>query len=431
MIGTPWRGGSGPWRMRSARVESVEDRMSMKLGYLIPEFASQTHIIFWREITQLREMGVEVTIYSSRRPPAGSCPHEFAKAAEAETLYAFPPSLAASIPTLATRPAGVFRGLCYLAGLKESPVKDRVKRLGLLLCAAVLARDARRRGVEHIHAQSCAEVAHLAALCHLLGGPPFSLTLHGDLEVYGTDHRSKMARASFVLVVGRHLKEQVLQRVGLDGDRVVTTFMGIDTEKFHDAGRRDFQSGRLHVVSVGRLNRAKGYSHGLAAVRRAVDRGHDVTYTIVGEGPYRAEVEADVARLGLSDRVRLAGMRSESQIVALLQEADAFLLSSVGAGEAYPSVVIEAMASGLPVVCSIIGATPEMITHDVDGVLVPQADEPALIEALVRLAERPEERRRLGEAARRRARETYDRRVSATRLLEHIETSPCRPAGRR
>ena len=82
--------------------------MAIKLGYLVPEFPSQTHIIFWREISLLRETGFPVVIYSTRRPPPGSCQHGFAGAAEAETHYAFPP-LVASAFTLATRPVRVFR----------------------------------------------------------------------------------------------------------------------------------------------------------------------------------------------------------------------------------------------------------------------------------------------------------------------------------
>ena len=221
----------------------------------------------------------------------------------------------------------------------------------------------------------------------ILGGPTYSLTLHGDLPVYGTDHRSKMERAKFVLVVGQHLKDQVVREVGIESDRVVSTFLGIDTEKFRNSDRRTYLPGRLHLVSVGRLNRAKGYRHGLAAVCAVLERGIDISYTIVGDGPDRTGIESEIARLGLSGVARLAGVQSEDQVVELLQNADAFLLSSVGAGEAYPSVVIEAMASALPVVCSRIGATPEMITDGVNGLLIPQGAEAVLAEVLVMLAD--------------------------------------------
>ena len=137
--------------------------MSLTLGYLIPEFPSQTHIIFWREISLLREMGHRVVIYSTRRPPPDSCPHAFAETASAETRYTFPPLPGAAL-TLTTRPVRVLRALHYIASLSESSIKDRIKKLGLMLCAAGLVHDASKQGVGHIHVHSCAEAAHIAAL---------------------------------------------------------------------------------------------------------------------------------------------------------------------------------------------------------------------------------------------------------------------------
>jgi len=406
--------------MQHASEKSAEVSTPVKIGYLVPEFPTQTHIIFWREITLLREMGVEVLLLSTRRPIPHSCPHEFAAQAEAETHYAYPPPLAICALTLASRPKGTLRALRYLANLRESPIKDRVKRLGLMLCAADLIRYTRKYGIRHIHCHSAAEGAHLVALCRLLGGPTYSLTLHGDLPVYGTDHRSKMADAAFVLVVGQHLKKQVETNVGVPADRVISTFLGVDTERWHDAGRRAYEPGRLDVVTVARLNYMKGIPHALAAVRAAVDRGFDVRYSIIGEGPYRPEIEEAILRLGLSDRVKLLGMLSESQIISVNQQADVFMLSSIGRGEAFPSVIIEAMASGLPIISSFIGATPEMITHESEGFLIRPGDEAGLATALIRLAENPDERKRMGEAAQRRARTVFDRKSSVNRFIQLI-----------
>src|SRR5262249_48982211 len=147
----------------------------------------------------------------------------------------------------------------------------------------------------------------------------------------------------------------------------------------------------------------------------------DVRYTIAGEGPYRAEIEAEIQRLGLGAQVRLTGTMGESAVLELLQEADAFVLPSVGLGEAAPGSVMEAMACGLPVICSIIGGTPDMIRNGVDGLLIKQADEAGLADAMVLLAENVEERRRLGQAARERAVRSFDSRVTARRLLETIQ----------
>jgi glycosyltransferase involved in cell wall biosynthesis len=307
-----------------------------------------------------------------------------------------------------------------LLGLRESPWKRRVLYLGLVLCAADLLRHARDQGYGHVHVHSCADTAHVAALGHILGGPTYSLTLHGDLPVYGTNHASKMAEARFVACVTAPLRQQVQEQVGLPAGRTGVVWMGVDTDSFRDEGGRADEPGRLHLVTVARLHAAKGHRHALAAVRAALDRGCEVRYTIAGEGPHRPEIEAEVKRLNLADRVEMAGTVSEGDVRALLQRADAFVLPSVGLGEAAPVSVMEAMACGLPVVASIIGGTPDMITTGVDGILVGQGDEKALADALVMLARDPGERRRLGRAARERAVRDFDSRQTARRLLDAI-----------
>jgi glycosyltransferase involved in cell wall biosynthesis len=394
------------------------------IGYLVPEFPSQTHVFFWREVQALRDLGVPVHLVSSRRPEAGACRHAFAEAAARETHYLFPPRLLPALGALLTRPVRSLKALRYVLGLRESSWKKRLKYCGLLLCAGDLLRHAQVQGYRHLHVHSCADTAHVAALAHLLGGPTYSLTLHGDLPVYGTDHASKMGGARFVACVTAPLRRQVLEQVGLPAERTGVLWMGVDTDRFCADGLRAYEPGRLHMVTVARLNAMKGHVHALAAMRQAVDRGCDVRYTIAGEGPHRAEVEAAVRRLGLADRVEMSGTMSETAVRELLQRADAFVLPSVGLGEAAPVSVMEAMACGLPVVASVIGGTPDMITDRVDGLLVAQADEAALADALVFLARNPEERRRLGRAARERAVQAFDSRQTARRLLQAVQ-----PAG--
>src|SRR5262249_40387506 len=159
----------------------------------------------------------------------------------------------------AVRPLRTVRALGYVAGLRESPLKKRLVYTGLLLSAADLLRHARRLGLEHIHVHSCADAAHVAALCRLLGGPSYSLTLHGDLPVYGTDHARKMAGAEFVACVTTPLKQQVVQQVGKPAAQVPVLWMGVDTDRFHYDGSRAYEDPRLHLVTVARLNPMKGH----------------------------------------------------------------------------------------------------------------------------------------------------------------------------
>jgi colanic acid/amylovoran biosynthesis glycosyltransferase len=392
-----------------------------RLGYLVPEFPSQTHAFFWREVQALRQFGVDVRITSSRKPDPAACRHPFADQARRETHYLVPPH-AAAVWQLVRRPLRTLAAVGYLRKLSVRSWRARVRGVGLLLAAAELVRHARGCGYAHVHVHSCADTAHVAALAKILGGLSYSLTLHGDLPVYGTDHDRKMAGAAFVGCVTRQLRAQVAATVGLPESRLPVIWMGVNTDEYtRPAG--DPAAGALLVVTVARLNPAKGHVYALRAIRAAVDHGCDVRYEIAGEGPHRGEIEAEVSRLALGDRVRLLGTLGEQEVLALLRRADAFLLPSVGLGEAAPVSVMEAMSCGLPVVSSVIGGTPDMIGHGVDGFLVRPADVDGLTECLTRLARDPQLRQRIGAAARARAVRQFDYRQTGRQLLDAITAS--------
>jgi colanic acid/amylovoran biosynthesis glycosyltransferase len=239
--------------------------------------------------------------------------------------------------------------------------------------------------------------------------------------VYGTHHRAKFTEAEFVSAVGKHLCDQIIQKTGLPEHKVFPTFMGVETSRLAKLGlERTSHSGEIKLVTVARLHRNKGHIHALAAVRRARDEGIKVTYTIAGEGTYRDKIVAKILEFGLENSVQLAGSLSEEEIFQLLSEADALLLTSVGSGEAWPVCVMEAMGVGLPVISSIIGATPEMIRSGVDGFLVPQCDEDAIFEKIMMLATDLSVRVRTGAAARLTAYNRFDVSISAAVLRNAI-----------
>jgi glycosyltransferase involved in cell wall biosynthesis len=146
----------------------------------------------------------------------------------------------------------------------------------------------------------------------------------------------------------------------------------------------------------------------------------DLRYTIVGDGPYEAQLKQEIAAFSMCERVTLTGSLGESDVADLLRAHDIFLLPSVGLGEAAPVSVMEAMACGLPVIACIIGSTPAMIRDEESGFLVPQEDAGAIEAVLSRLVVDLALRTRIGQAARTFAVEQFDVRASSLRLLEHI-----------
>ena len=388
------------------------------IGYLVPEFPNQTHAFFWRELSALRDDGVTLDLLSTRRPPEDACPHDFADTARAETTYLFPPSAGAALSTILTRPAGLLRAIRYAAGLRESGLGGRLKVLAMLPVAAALVARAKTRGLDHVHVHSCANAAHIAALAHALDGLPYSLTLHGHLPVYGTDHVSKFRAARFVSTVTRPLHNDVSAL--LPGLPVPVIAMGVDTDKFQPPASSRAGGNGVTFLSISRLHWVKGHLHFLRVLRRMRDEGLPVRYVIAGDGPAEADVRKAIDELDLSDVVTLLGTIGESRVIDELRKADAFVLTSYGQGEAAPVAVMEAMATGLPVICSRIGGTADMIDHDTDGLLVGQQDEDDIHTAARRLATDPALRARLGAAARDRALRQFDYRAQARRLYAEI-----------
>lgn len=164
-----------------------------------------------------------------------------------------------------------------------------------------------------------------------------------------------------------------------------------------DVPRARHERARPLIVSVGRLKAPKDFITLVRALARL--NGDSYEAQIVGDGPDRAGVEAELRRAGLEDRVRLVGERPD--VPALLAEADAFVLSS--RSEGLPVSVLEAMAAELPVVASHVGGVPELVVEGRTGFLVPPEDPDALALALERLVDDPDLRRHLGAAGRVRA----------------------------
>lgn len=390
------------------------------LGYLVPEFPTQTHNFFWKEIESLRSQGVIVHLLSTKIPASADSPHPFCQQAVKETTYLFPPSPRHSLLFVLLHPISLVRAVFYVLSLPEATLEEKLRLIVLIPSVIELLHWCRQKNLRHVHCHSCANAAHIVTMAKLMGGPTFSLTLHGDLPVYGHDHRSKMASAKFVACVTRPLQNDVLALTGKSPEEVPVIRMGVDTSIFKPLEREGGTPGNLTLLTVARLNPSKGIDHALRAIAQAKQKGLEITYLVAGEGPDRERLEALIKELGLENNVRLLGTTGESEVISLLQHCDAFILPSVGLGEAAPVSVMEAMSCGLPVICSRIGGTPDMISVGIDGFLTPQKDEAAILAAIERLTNDLDLRSRIGRTARVRAEREFDHHAMAARLLHHI-----------
>jgi glycosyltransferase involved in cell wall biosynthesis len=213
--------------------------------------------------------------------------------------------------------------------------------------------------------------------------------------------------AAHVVVANSRAAAAQLNREYVPASKVDVIANGVDCAAF--SPRRSTRPLR-RIVMVANLRREKGHDTLIDAAPRVLAAHPDATFLLVGDGSLRDALRRRVAARGLDHAVEFAGERED--VAALLAASDVFVLPS--RSEASPNGLLEAMATGLPIVASTVGGIPELIDSGVDGILV-EPDRPAtLADALVDVMDRPEWARVLGRAARERAedRHGFDRMVA-------------------
>ena len=254
---------------------------------------------------------------------------------------------------------------------------------------------------------------------------PYVLSLRGSdvprPEIRGREHlevlmrpalRFVWRRAAALTAVSEGLKAAAEANGAPANIRVIGN--GVDCDRFHpDEGAH----GRgLRLLYAGRLQRFKGVHHLIRAVARVRRTAKaPIALEIAGEGPERACLEGLASGVGLSDVVEFSGWVAREEMPRVYRRADLFVLPSYVEG--MPNVVLEAMASGLPVIGTDVPGTREVIMDGVNGYLAPPKDEGALAERIAFMAARPEERRRMATAARAQAKKFSWKRI-ADRYLE-------------
>jgi glycosyltransferase involved in cell wall biosynthesis len=202
--------------------------------------------------------------------------------------------------------------------------------------------------------------------------------------------------ATNVVVNSESVKERIVEAHGVRSSGVTVIPNGVDLARFSPGQEKARVGDGLLVGAVSNLRPEKGLADLIRAVSLARGRGREVRLVIHGEGSMRKDLEAMVAGLSLGPWVSLPGSTREPEVA--LRELDAFVLPSLS--EACSNGLMEAMATGLPVIATDVGGNPDLVQHELTGLLVPPGDAPALAEAIVRLADGRALAAGLGERAR-------------------------------
>lgn len=399
-----------------------------KVAYVMSRFPKLSETFVLGEILAVEEQGVEVELFPllrQRDDVVHSEARHLAQRAHYQPFLSFS-ILSSQLYFLRTRPREYLGALHDLMRGTWGSVNFAVGALGIFPKVAHAARLMSAAGVDHVHCHFSNHPAAAGFVVHRLTGIPYSFTAHGsDLHVDRHMLCKKVSEAAFVVPISEYNRDLILEECGDQARaKLAVIHCGVDTNFFHPPEHpppdRPFS-----LLCVGTLHEVKGQKHLVEACRLLTEAGVDVKCTFVGDGPDRRALSGQIAAAGLEGRVEITGHRTRAEVAELLHSAHILVAPSVptrkGKREGIPVVLMEAMASGVPVVASRVSGIPELVVDQVSGLLVPPGDERVLAATIGRLNADRALRERLATAGREKVVREFDVHANAADLVRRFE----------
>lgn len=382
---------------------NTPDRLP-RIAYLTGIYPLVSLTFIQREVAALRALGATVETVSCRHVSADQFSGKPEQDAARNTHYLLraarsPISLLKAQITALRHPSRYITALRRALHLRKPGLKSLFTHLAYFVEATMMAQFVRAKEIEHIHCHFAANGPTVALLTKDLTNVPYSFTLHGPSDLYdpeGMKLGEKAAHARFVSTISHYARSQLMlfsDPKYWDNFRII--HCGVTPELY--AGDRPVRSDEeIRLIFVGRLAPVKGLRVLFEALDTLFEHIPQLRLTLVGDGPDRARLETEAARLG--DRVQFTGYLTQQQVAETLAQHDICVLPSFAEG--VPVILMEAMASGLPVIATQVAGVGELVQHGESGFIVPPGDVTALRAAIEDLAADPDLRKRMGQVGR-------------------------------
>ena len=368
-----------------------------KFAYLFERFPSFGQTFCYREVAELAREGIALPIFSIRKPK-DEPPQDWDEHI-VESVHYLPEEENLLRDVRRVSKEGELTEEIIVALDEWSRRTDFLR----LYQAVYVGLRLQKIGIRHVHAHFAGMAARTAFWIGRFFPISFSFTAHANDIFAPRDFQiglDKLVGAARLVVTETDYAERFLRERFPDrGDRIHRIYNGLDLAPF---ARADFSSTPPLIVAVGRLIAKKGFVDLLRACRLLIEQGKSFRCEIIGEGPLEEELRQQIAQLDLQGCVELPGAKPQHEIREYLAAASSFVLPSVvdpdGGMDNLPTVIMEAMAAGLPVVSTSIGGIPEMVIQNETGFLVPAGNVAALAGAIEKMINDRSLARKLGQA---------------------------------
>lgn len=388
----------------------------LRVAYVFERFPSFGQTFCYREVAELMRQGAEVTVFSIRKP-AGEPPQDWNEELVRKVHY-----LPGESELVAEVGQAIRRGKIPAEAARSIGNWGRQNDFLRLYQAVHIGLRMRDAGIDRIHAHFAGMAARTAYWIKQFFGIDYSVTAHANDIFAPRDFVVSLAKifnqAVAIVTVSDFSAEQLRERFPADSAKVRRVYNGVDLAAFRPAEIR--LSATPLIVSVGRLIEKKGFAELIAACALLKQRGVSFRCEIIGEGPLEADLTAQIDQTQLRDCVLLVGPRSQREIAERFRAASLFVLACTidrdGGMDNLPTVIMEAMAAGLPVISTPIAGVPEMVQAGKTGEFVPCGDPAALSGAMERLLTNPSATAEFGRRGRELAAEKFSIEANVSEL---------------
>ncbi len=359
--------------------------MASKIAYFINQYPKVSHSFIRREILALERQGFEV-LRLALRGWDGELVDEEDKQERILTRYVLKEGLLvlvlAALRALINSPGRFFAALALAIRMGWRADRALPYHVVYLAEACRILPWLKTFGAAHVNAHFGTNSAEIVMLANVLGGPPYSFTVHGPEEFDKPEFLGigeKIRRAAFVVAISSYGRSQLYRWVEqAHWPKIKVVHCGLETS-FHDVAPVP-PPAAPRLVCVGRLCEQKGQLLLIEAAARLVAKGIQLELVLAGDGEMRKEVEALIAKYGLEKQVRITGWISSEQVREEILAARGLVLPSFAEG--LPVVIMEAMALRRPVLTTYVAGMPELVIHGENGWLFPAGDVDALAAAI-------------------------------------------------
>jgi colanic acid/amylovoran biosynthesis glycosyltransferase len=402
-----------------------------KVAFIFSQFPAYDETFILREMNELDKTGLVFDIYSLKTPK-DKIVHDEAKVLASRTSYLPFFSwrlLRDDLYYLFRYPRRYLRTFFGVLLMNLPSPNFFLKTCALWYKSVGFARLAHKTGVTHVHGQWATFPATVALIISRLNNIPFSFTGHAhDIHLDTTALGHKIKEARFVTSCTGDNKSHLMRLLKGEGrrekgEKIFINYHGVDLRRFASSQVTSHKSQVIKILSVGSLLECKGFNYLIEACKILKDEGVDFECTIAGGGKLEESLKSQVTGHRLEEKVKFTGYITQDKLIPLYKEADVFVLAMVPEIHwGIPNVLLEALACGVPVVCTMLPSIPELVRDGETGFVIPAKDPTAIAVAVKKLSQDDALRNRIGEAGRKVVEEKFDVAKNAKALKELFES---------